>query len=122
MLRRFHEGLGKNSVTCWGTGRARREFLYVDDFADACIFLMNTYSGAEPVNIGHGRDWSMGELAALVASVTGYSGDIVWDAFKPEGTAQRLLDNRVLREFGWMPKTCLLDGLQRTYKDFLKHL
>lgn len=103
-------------LTCWGTGNARREFIYSDDLAEACLFLMDNYSGPEPVNVGVNRDWSMAELADLVAKVADYNGPIIWEQFRPEGAKSRLLNSAVMNEFGWLAKTCLLDGLTKTYK------
>jgi GDP-L-fucose synthase len=120
LIRRFYQGrITRSAVTCWGTGSQRREFIFADDLADACIFLMENYSGPDPVNIGANRDWDMMALALLVASVTEYTGPIYWDVSKPEGAKQRLLNCAVMNEFGWLPKTCLLDGLTRTFKHFL---
>jgi GDP-L-fucose synthase len=115
LIRKF--SAATDAVNCWGTGNARREFIFADDLADACLFLMEKYSGPEPVNVGSAQDWSMRELADLIAKVTGFGGKIIWDPTAPEGTLQRLLDSSVLYGFGWTPKTCLLDGLVKTYLD-----
>lgn len=122
MLRRFHEVkvAEKREVVCWGTGSAKREFLYVDDLADACIFLMNNYSGFDHVNAGTGTDISIKELAELIAQVVGYEGKIVWDTSKPDGTPRKLLDVSKISLMGWKHKTELAAGLKSAYKDFSK--
>lgn len=120
-IRRFHEAKenGDKKVVCWGTGSPMREFLYVDDLADACVFLMNTYSGTETVNVGTGKELSIRALAELVAKVVGYEGEIEWDATKPDGTPRKLLDVSKLERLGWRYKTELEDGIRMTYADFL---
>ena len=120
-IRRFHEAKtsGQKKVVCWGTGSPMREFLYVDDLADACVFLMNTYSGAETVNVGTGKEHSIRSLAELVARVVGYEGEIEWDASKPDGTPRKLLDVSKLEKLGWKYKTELEEGIRLTYEDFL---
>lgn len=123
MLRRFHHGrITRSAIQCWGTGKARREFIYSDDLADACLLLMQAYSGEEPVNVGANRDWTMAELASMIARVTDYKGPITWDPSKPEGAKRRLLQCEVLDGLGWVPRTSILDGLSNTYKDFLTTL
>ena len=122
MIRRFHEAKIKNfsSVTCWGDGSARREFLYSDDLANLCVFLMNNYSGNEIINAGVGKDISIKELAELVAEIVGYSGEIFWDASKPTGKPRQLLDVSKAAALGWTYKTELRDGIKLAYEDFLK--
>lgn len=122
MLRRFHEAKENQapSVTVWGTGKPLREFLYVDDLAEACIFLMNHYSGNETVNIGTGEEISIAGLAELVKKVTGYEGEIVFDDSKPDGTPRKLLDIAKLNSLGWHHKTELEKGIVLAYEDFLK--
>jgi GDP-L-fucose synthase len=122
LLRRFHEAaLAKSHVvTCWGDGTPRREFMYSDDCAEACIVLMQRYSGLEPVNIGTGSDRTIHELASAIASTVGYSGLIGWDCTKPNGTPRRLLDTSKLDSLGWKPKRSLYDGLRRTYADYVE--
>lgn len=122
LIRRFHEAkLGNDAeVTVWGTGNALREFLFVDDLADACVFLMNTYSGNETVNIGTGKDQSIRELAEAVKKAVGYTGKLVFDKTKPDGTPRKLLDARKLIGLGWTYKTELEDGLKMAYADFLE--
>lgn len=121
LIRRFHEAKinGHKEVTCWGTGTPLREFLYVDDLADACVFLMNTYSGNETVNLGTGKELSIKELTELVAKIVGYTGEIKWDSSKPDGTPRKLLNVSKLEKLGWKYKTELEDGIRMTYEDFL---
>lgn len=123
LIRRFHEAResGVREVTCWGTGKPLREFLYVDDLADACIYLMNTYSGSETVNLGTGKELSIKELTELVAKVIGYDGDILWDADKPDGTPRKLLDVSKLERLGYRYTTELEDGIRLAYEDFLNN-
>ena len=106
-------------VTCWGTGKPLREFLYVDDLADACVFLMNNYSGNETVNLGTGKELTIKELTELVAKVIGYTGEIRWDSSKPDGTPRKLLDVSKLESLGWHYKTELEEGIRLSYQDFL---
>ncbi len=121
LIRRFHEAkeAGSENVVIWGTGRPLREFLYVDDVADACVFLMNTYSGDETVNLGTGKELSIKELAELVQKVVGYKGNIVFDPEKPDGTPRKLLDVSKLERLGWHYQTELEDGIRLAYRDFL---
>ncbi|MDO4409949.1 MAG: GDP-L-fucose synthase [Akkermansia sp.] len=121
LIRRFHEAKesGVSSVTCWGDGTPRREFLYVDDLANLCVFLMNNYSGNETVNAGTGKEVTIKELTELVADVVGYTGEILWDTTKPNGTPRKLLDVSKSRALGWQYKTELRDGICLAYQDFL---
>ena len=121
LIRRFHEAkvAGAKEVTCWGTGAPLREFLYVDDLADACLFLMYHYSGNETVNVGTGKELSIRELTELTAKVIGYEGRIGWDTSKPDGTPRKLLDVSKLEKLGWKYKTELEDGIRLAYEDFL---
>lgn len=123
LIRRFHEAkeAGAQSVTCWGTGKALREFLYVDDLADACLFLMNHYSGDETVNVGTGKELSIKELTHLVAKVVGYEGEILWDSSKPDGTPRKLLDVSKLEKIGWKYSVELEEGIKLAYQDFLEN-
>lgn len=123
LIRRFHEAkeAGLSQVTCWGSGTPLREFLYVDDLADACIFLMNNYSGNETVNVGTGKELSIRELTELTAKVIGYEGEILWDTEKPDGTPRKLLDVSKLEDLGWRYKTELEDGIRLAYEDFLNN-
>lgn len=121
LIRRFHEAKRKNEkeVIVWGTGTPKREFLYVDDLADACLFLMKDYSGSETVNVGSGDEVTIKELAEMVRDVTGYHGEVVFDPSRPDGTPRKLLDTARLTAMGWKAKTGLKDGLKLTYEDFL---
>lgn len=123
LIRRFHEAKisGAESVTCWGDGTPLREFLYVDDLADACVYLMNTYSGNETVNLGTGKELTIKELTELVAEVIGYEGEILWDVSKPNGTPRKLLDVSKLESLGWKYKTELPEGIKLAYEDFLNN-
>lgn len=123
LIRRFHEAkmAGIESVTCWGDGSPLREFLYVDDLADLCVFLMNTYSGNETVNAGTGKELSIKELTDMVARVVGYNGRIEWDASRPNGTPRKLLDVSKATGLGWTYKTELEDGIRLAYDDFLRN-
>ena len=121
LIRRFHEAklAGSPSVTVWGTGTPRREFLYVDDMADACLHLMKTYSDSELVNIGSGEDTTIADFARLVATVTGYRGEISFDTSRPDGTPQKLLDVSRLAKLGWRARTSLEDGIRLAYQAYL---
>ena len=121
LIRRFHEAKIKSAptVVVWGTGAPRREFLYVDDFADACAFLLRNYSGAQFINIGTGEDISIAEFARTVADVVGFRGKIDYDTSKPDGTPQKLLDVSRLSAMGWKAKVPLRAGLSNAYADFL---
>ena len=121
LIRRFHEAklAGAANVVVWGTGTPRREFLYVDDMADACVHLMKTYSGMDMVNIGTGEDISIADFARLVASVVGYAGAINYDASRPDGTPQKLLDVSRLAKLGWRARTSLQDGIRLAYQAYL---
>lgn len=121
LIRKFHQAVveGQTEVTVWGTGAPKREFLYADDLAEACVFLMNTYDGKQLVNIGSGEDLSIAELAALVARVTGFTGKLVFDTSKPDGTPRKLMDVSKLHAMGWRHKTELPEGIRLSYEDFL---
>lgn len=123
LIRRFHEAkeAGAPSVTCWGDGSPLREFLYVDDLANLCVFLMNHYSGDETVNAGSGREISIRGLAELVARVVDYRGEILWDTTKPNGTPRKLLDVSKAAALGWRYTTELADGIRLAYEDFLNN-
>jgi GDP-L-fucose synthase len=122
LIRRFHEAkLAKApSVTVWGTGRPRREFLAVDDLADACVFALKNYSDERILNVGTGRDVTIADFARLVAGVVGYAGDIVFDVSRPDGAPQKLLDVSALTILGWSARTELRDGMAAAYRDFLQ--
>jgi len=121
LIRRFHEAKlsGSPRVAVWGTGTPRREFLYVDDMADACVHLMKTYSDSELVNIGIGEDVTIADFARLVATVTGYRGEISFDPSRPDGTPRKLLDVSRLAKLGWRARTSLEDGLRLAYQAYL---
>lgn len=123
LIRRFHEAKksGAESVTCWGDGSPLREFLYVDDLANLCVFLMNNYSGNETVNAGTGKELSIKDLTELVAKVIGYEGKILWDTSKPNGTPRKLLDVSKATKLKWTYKTELEDGIRLSYEDFLNN-
>jgi len=132
MIRRFHEAkeAGLESVTCWGSGKPLREFLYSDDLGDACVFLLENVNYQDlaftdasgtvqsHINIGSGVEVSIQELAETVASVVGYTGDILWDTSKPDGTIRKLMNSSKLRELGWVGQTSLIDGVQFSHQDF----
>src|SRR5574344_930791 len=123
LIRRFHEAKvsGAKEVTCWGDGSPLREFLYVDDLANLCVFLMNHYSGNETVNAGTGKELTIKELTELVAKVVGYTGKIEWDTTRPNGTPRKLLDVSKATKLGWTYKTELEEGIRLTSKDFLEN-
>ena len=121
LIRRFHEAkvAGLPNVVVWGTGTPRREFLYVDDLADACIHLMKNYSSGELINIGTGEDISIAEFARVVAAVVGYSGEIIFDSSRPDGTPRKLLDVSRLAKLGWRARTSLEEGMGLAYRAYL---
>lgn len=123
LIRRFHEAkeAGAPSVTCWGDGSPLREFLYVDDLANLCVYLMNHYSGDETVNAGTGKEISIRELTELVARVVDYRGEILWDTSKPNGTPRKLLDVSKAAALGWRYEMELEDGIRLAYQDFLNN-
>ncbi len=121
MIRKFHEAKVSNApeVVCWGTGSPFREFLYADDLAEACVFLMEHYSKEQFINIGSGSEITIKGLAELVGRIVGYGGKIVWDTSKPDGTPRKLMDSSRLFALGWRPRVPLEQGIQLAYKDFL---
>jgi GDP-L-fucose synthase len=121
LLRRFHEAklAGDPSVTVWGSGRPRREFLCSDDLADGCVFAMKHYSGAEFLNVGAGRDITIAQFAEVLREIVGYKGEIVYDTTRPDGPPQKLLDVSKMRALGWEARTPLREGLAAAYADFL---
>lgn len=123
LIRRFHEAKENEleSVTVWGSGMPKREFLFADDLADACVFLMENYIGKEPINIGTGTDLTIKQLAETIADVVGYDGQIHFDTSKPDGTPRKLLDVSKIHQLGWRHTTNLRDGISIAYQDFLRH-
>lgn len=123
LIRRFHEAkiAGLTEVVCWGDGSPLREFLYVDDLANLCVFLMNNYSGDETVNAGTGKEISIRDLTHLVASIVGYKGKILWDTSRPNGTPRKLLDISKATSLGWTYTTDLPQGIRLAYTDFLNN-
>jgi len=133
LLRRFHmaKETKANRVAIWGTGKALREFLYVDDMAEACLFIMeipkdvylvNNESEVGHINVGYGKDVTIAELAQLISKIVGYSGEIVFDFSKPDGAPRKLLDSSQINKLGWKPRMNLHQGLEIAYKDLLKRL
>ena len=124
LVRKFHEAkaTGAASVTCWGSGRPMREFLYADDLARACLFLLNSYEDAQLINIGYGTDITIRELAETVRRIVGFSGETVWDTTKPDGTPRKLLDSSRLFALGWRPQVDLETGIRLVYEDFQKSM
>jgi GDP-L-fucose synthase len=122
MIRKFHEAKleGKDKVEIWGTGTPKREFLYVDDLADACIHLMLNYNDSEIVNIGTGQDVTIAELAVGIKNIVGFEGDIYFNPEMPDGTPRKLLDVSKLKDLGWEYKISLKEGIEKTYKDYVK--
>lgn len=123
LIRKFHDAriVGDSDVELWGTGTPRRELLYVDDAADACLFLMENYDEEQPINIGVGEDVSIRELAETIRTIVAPEASIRFDASKPDGVPRKLLDVTRLREHGWQPQTALADGLRQTYSWFVKN-
>lgn len=122
LIRKFHEAKinGSPAVEVWGTGNPRREFLHVDDLAEACLFLMENYNQESIINIGYGSDISIKELAELIKKVTGFVGEIVFDSSRPDGTLRKLMDSSKINQLGWKAKTILVEGIIKTYHNFLE--
>lgn len=123
MIRKLHDAKIENreSVELWGTGTAKREFLHVDDLADAAVFLMNNYDRSEIINIGSGEDLSIKNLAEMITKIVGFEGEIKWDTTKPDGTPRKLLDVSKINKFGWKYSIDLIEGIEMTYKWFLEN-
>lgn len=123
LIRKFHEAKlkRKNEVVLWGTGSPKREFLHVDDLADACVFLMKNYDDSEIINIGTGEDISIQELAELIKTAVGFEEKIVWDATKPDGVARKLLDVSKIHQLGWRHKIGMEEGIKATYQWFVEN-
>ena len=124
LIRRFHEAkeTGQSEVLAWGTGSPRREFLHVDDLAEACEFLLRLEAPPDLVNVGFGADITIRELVEMVAETVGYTGKIVWDESKPDGTPRKLLDTSRINQLGWQPRIPLKEGLTQTYQSFLEEI
>jgi len=124
LLRKFHEAKenGEPAVTVWGSGQPRREFLHVDDFADAALFLMERYDSAEIINVGTGKDIPIAELAGLIRGIVGYQGEIVFDPSRPDGTPRKLLDVSRLDALGWRPRISFREGIEQTYNWYRQHV
>ncbi len=124
LIRKFYEGKmnGADKVVVWGTGKPKREFLHVDDLADACLFLMNSYDDPEIINIGTGKDLEISSLAQMIKEIVGYNGEIIFDTTKPDGTSRKLLDVSKLYALVWRPKITLKDGIRSTYEWFTQNV
>ena len=124
LIRKFHEAAlrNENSVTVWGSGNPKREFLHVDDLAEACLMMMETYDGKDFLNVGYGDDISISDLASLIKEITGFKGSIVFDISKPDGTVRKLMDSSKIRQVGWKPKIDLKDGITETYQQYRRDL
>lgn len=124
LIRRFHEAKesGTDFVECWGSGSPMREFLYVDDLASACLHLMKYYSSSDIINVGTGSDITIKELTEKISNLVGYSGKILWDTNKPDGTPRKVLNVDKIKELGWQPKVGLLEGINRTYEWYKKYV
>jgi GDP-L-fucose synthase len=123
LMRRMHEAkqLGQSRVVVWGSGLARREFIFSQDLADACLFLMDGYDDQEPINVGVGRDWSIKEIAEMIREVVGYRGELSFDHSRPDGMPAKLLDASRLQQMGWKPRTSIREALAMTYEWFLQY-
>lgn len=118
LIKKFHDAKKekKDRVVVWGTGKPRREFIYIDDMVRACIFLINKYNDNEIINVGCGEDLSIKELAVLIRDIVGFKGEIIFDRFKPDGVFKKLLDNNKIKRLGWKPKISLIKGIEKTYR------
>ena len=121
LIRRLHQSKqdGAPTVTVWGTGTPRREFLFVDDLADACVFILEHYTGEVHLNVGSGQEVTIADFAKLIAEIVDYKGKLIFDTSRPDGTPRKLLDSSKLLEMGWRPRTLLREGLEQTYSEFL---
>jgi GDP-L-fucose synthase len=124
LIRRFHEATLADApeVVLWGSGTPRREFLHVDDLARAVVFLLEHYDEPEPINVGIGTDVTIRELAEVIAEITGFAGNLVWDSSKPDGTPRKLLDVSRLSKLGWLPQIELREGIRSTYEWYAANL
>ena len=123
LIRKFHEAKinGDPSVELWGSGMPKREFLYVEDLAEACVFLMNEYNGSTLLNVGTGKDLSILELAEKIKKITNFKGEVIWDKSKPDGTPRKLLDVSKVNSLGWEAKTSLDQGIKKTYESYIQN-
>ena len=123
LLRKFHDAKlnNENKVEIWGSGNPKREFLHVDDLADACVFLMNNYNKSETINVGTGVDISIKDLALLIKKITGFKGDLEWNSSMPDGTYRKLLDVSKIHNLKWKAKINLTDGIKLTYDWYIKN-
>lgn len=123
LLRKAHEAkeTGADELVVWGTGRPRREFMHVDDLAEACLFLLEHYDSPELINVGTGEDLTIRELAELICDVVGFKGELTWDTTKPDGTPRKLLDISKIKSLGWKPRVPLREGIEQTYRWFCEH-
>lgn len=124
MIMNFHNAKVNNikKITFWGTGEARREFIFVDDMAEGILFIRDNFKGNEMINLGTGIEVKIKELAFIIAEITGYKGEIIFDKSKPEGVMRKILDNKKIKDLGWKPKYSLEEGLEITYKDYCKNI
>ena len=122
LIAKFYKAVKENAseLTLWGSGKPRREFLYVDDFVSACIFLMDNYNGVDVINAGCGYDVTIKQLALMIKEISGYKGKIIFDATKPDGALRKLMDNSRMQKLGWKPKVSLQEGVEKTYKWYLR--
>ena len=122
LIAKFHKAKieGAPEVTVWGSGRHRREFLYVDDFVSACLFLMEHYEASDVINAGSGYDVTIKRLAQMIKEASAYKGKIIFDATKPDGTMRKLLDSSRLHKLGWRPKISLEEGIKKTYQAYAR--
>jgi GDP-L-fucose synthase len=123
LIRKIHEAKELNLpyVNCWGDGSSMREFLHVDDLAEACLLCMESYDDSEIINVGTGKDMTIKELVKLVSNIVGYTGEVQWDTSKPNGTPRKVLNIDKIKSLGWNPKIGIHDGLYKTYQWYLTH-
>lgn len=124
LIAKFHKAIIENAseITLWGSGKPKREFLYIDDFVSACLFLMDKYDGTDVINVGSGNDVTIKQLALMIKNTSGYKGKITFDTTKPDGAMRKLMDNARMRKLGWKPKVSLEEGIAKTYQWYLRSL